>query len=172
MAISLVNFMSERLRQGMAGGDNKFFKQYTMFFELRVPQEMSFLANATFLFPLIVTPDTYNLSEPFTVEATPTQGAGLYVEENGIVQRVIRISGTTGFKPRKLHSSGTAVLMNASPYKKSYSRGLPGSRQPSLRSRASAISNTCKTRCFAPTRISSATPPRQRTPSSSSTSPR
>ena len=126
MAISLVNFMSERLRQGMAGGDNKFFKQYIMFFELRVPQEMAFFANTTFLFPLIVTPDTYNLSEPFTVEATPTQGAGLYVEENGIVQRVIRISGTTGFKPRKLHSSGTAVLMNASPDKKSYSRGLPG----------------------------------------------
>lgn len=126
MAISAINFVTERVRQGAAGDDSKFFKQFTMFFELRVPQEMAFFANTTFLFPLIVTPDTYNLSEPFTVEATPTQGAGLYVEENGIVQRVIRISGTTGFKPRKLHSSGTAVLLNSSPDKKSYSRGLPG----------------------------------------------
>jgi hypothetical protein len=126
MAQSLVNFVTERLRQGMAGGDNKFFKQFTMFFELRVPQEMAFFANTTFLFPLIVPPDSYSMSEPFTVEATPTQGGGLYVEENGIVQRIIRLSGTTGFKPRKLHSSGTAVLMNATPDKKSYSRGLSG----------------------------------------------
>jgi len=124
MATSLLNFVSERIRQGMAGGDNKFFKQYTMFFELRVPQEMVPFGSATFLFPLIVTPDTYNLSEPFTVEATPTQGAGLYVEENGIVQRVIRISGTTGFKPRKLHSSGTHVLYCTTPDKKSYGRSL------------------------------------------------
>jgi hypothetical protein len=86
MAISLVNFVSERLRQGMAGGDNKFFKQYTMFFELRVPEKMSILGNATFLFPLIVTPDTYNLSEPFTVEATPTQGGGLYVQTPQVAQ--------------------------------------------------------------------------------------
>lgn len=125
MATSLINFVEERVRQGAAGGDDKFFKQFLMFFELRVPQEMAFFANTTFLFPIIVMPDTYSMSEPFTVEATPTQGAGLYVEENGIVQRTIRISGTTGFKPRKLNSSGTTVLMNASPDKKSYSRSLP-----------------------------------------------
>lgn len=123
MATSALNFVTERLRQS-ATGDNKFFKKMLMFFELKVPASVGGFAGTSFLFPLIVPPQSSNLDEPFTVEVTPTQGGGLYVEENGIVQRMIKISGTTGFKPRKLNANGTRALGIKAPEKRSFGRRL------------------------------------------------
>jgi len=123
MATSALNYTLERLRQNVTG-DNKFFKKMLMFFELKVPASVGGFAGTSFLFPLIVMPQSENFDEPFTVEVTPTQGGGLYVEENGIVQRTIKISGTTGFKPRKLNTNGTRALGIKSPEKKSFGRRL------------------------------------------------
>jgi hypothetical protein len=124
MAISALNFTSERLRQ-MFTADDKFFKKMLMFFELKVPAEVG-LFGTSYLFPLIVPPQSYTLEEPFTLESTPTQGGGLYIEENGIVQRMIRISGTTGFKPRRLPltANGPQALFAVSPEKRSHGRML------------------------------------------------
>ena len=124
MAISAINYLAEKARQGGVQ-DDKFFQKILMFFELKVPGKINPLIQGTFLFPLIIPPKSYSLSEPFTVEKTPTQGGGLYVEENGIVQRTLKLSGTTGFSPRKLNSdSATASLSIESPGKKSYTRSL------------------------------------------------
>jgi nucleoid-associated protein YgaU len=122
MAISAINYLLEQKRQ-KATQDDKFFLKMLMFFELKVPESVG-LYGTSYIFPLVVPPQSYSISEPFTVEATPTQGGGLYVEENGIVQRTISISGTTGFKPRGLPSSGSLSLTTVSPEKKSYGRKL------------------------------------------------
>lgn len=125
MATSAIATLREYIRQ-QATGDDKYFKYMLMFFELKIPPEVNVYAAAgvSFLFPLRVPPDSYSLDEPFTVEATPSQGGGLYVEENGIAQRMIRISGVTGFKPRPLGSAGTLSLEGLKPEKKSYTRAL------------------------------------------------
>jgi hypothetical protein len=125
MAVSALATLREYLRQ-QATGDDKYFKYMLMFFELKIPAEVNIYAAAgvSFLFPLRVPPDSYTLDEPFTVEATPTQGGGVYVEENGIVQRTIRLSGTTGFAPKPLGGAGTLALAEIKPEKKSYTRSL------------------------------------------------
>jgi hypothetical protein len=96
----------------------------TYYFELQVPQGATQDQRNKYLIPLIIPPESYSMEEPFTVEVTPTQGGGLYVEENGIVQRPIKLEGTTGFKPRPYPKgfAGTPVI---STEKRSYSRILP-----------------------------------------------
>jgi len=126
MASSLMAFVKEKARQRITD-DTDFLQRYLYFFEMRVPMEVATVGGFLgFLFPLILPPKSYTMTEPFTVEATPTQGGGLYVEENGIVQRTIRIQGNTGFKPRplklRLGDAFPAILDSS---QKSYSRELP-----------------------------------------------
>ncbi len=126
MAVSTIALVRETIRQGLMDDEN-FLKRILYFFELRVPTEVATVGGFFgFIFPLILPPTAYSMEEPFTVEATPTQGGGLYVEENGIVQRTIRLSGHTGFKPRPLKLRlGDAVPAILARDKKSYSRLLP-----------------------------------------------
>lgn len=124
MAGSTLAFLRERLRQDLTG-DVNFLKRLLYFFELRVPQEVAIYGLIKeFFFPLVVPPENYSLGEPFTLEVTPTQGGGLIVEENGINQRMIKLSGTTGFKPRKLQGSASS-LETVTPDNRSYTRSLP-----------------------------------------------
>lgn len=120
---SAVNTALEALRQSRAL-DRDFYKRSTYFFELKVPERLSNLSTNSFLFPILL-PQGYEMEEPFTVEKTPTQGGGLSVEENGIVQRTIRIRGTTGFKPRQVKGNYKGALTLVSPEKRSHSRMLP-----------------------------------------------
>jgi len=123
MSISPINLALEELRQS-ATGDDKYFRRMLMFFEMKVPAEHAFAGTIDeFLFPIVIPPESYTLEEPFALEATPTQGGGLYVEENGIVQRMIKIRGTTGFKPRSFKGAAW-ILDKADPEKKSYTRAL------------------------------------------------
>jgi phage baseplate assembly protein W len=123
MAVSPLKLVLERLRQS-AAQDSNYFRKMTYFFELRVPAEVAIAGIVSqFLFPLIIPPESYSMEEPFTLEATPTQGGGLYVEENGIVQRMIKLEGTTGFRPRFFPTGFTASGL-ISPEKQSYSRVL------------------------------------------------
>lgn len=125
MAISALKVLRERTRQ-QATGDTNYYKRLLNFFELRVPQKIAFGVTSEFFFPLIIPPESMRVEEPFTVEVTPTQGGGLYAEENGIIRRIITIRGHTGFKPRVLKGNGSFALFTTSPEKKSYSRQLPG----------------------------------------------
>lgn len=106
--------------------DDFFIKKLLYYFELRIPAKVATAMNAgdtVFIFPLVLPPQSYSMEEPFTVEVTPTQGGGLYVEENGIVQRTIRISGHTGWRPRTLPLKKTVVPSMKLP-DRSYSREL------------------------------------------------
>lgn len=126
MPVSTLAYTKEKARQ-VANKDASFFKRMLYFFELRIPSEVGLEGSTDFLFPLIIPPENYTMEEPFTLEVTPTQGGGLYIEENGIVQRTIRLRGHTGFKPRNLNlpSSLGPVPAVLPPEKKSYSRELP-----------------------------------------------
>lgn len=101
--------------------DENFYKKLIYFFELQVP--LSVGGGETFVFPLALNPESYSMEEPFALEKTFTQGGGLYTEENGIVQRMIRLRGSTGFKPRPM-KFGAGVLALTSPETKSYGRSL------------------------------------------------
>lgn len=130
MAVSPIKLVQERTRQELTG-DFNFFKKMTYFFELRVPEGATQNSLNKFLIPLIIPPESYSMDEPFTVQATPTQGGGLYVEENGIVQRMIKLEGTTGFKPRPFPGSFAGVPIVARE-NRSYSRVLPAISAASL----------------------------------------
>lgn len=127
MASSPIALAKERARQEVTG-DDKFFKKLIYYFELRVPSDiMSGVGagfQASFLFPFMLNPKMIKMSEPFTVELTPTQGGGLFVEENGIIMREITITGDTGFKPRNLKGSPGFVLSALKTEKRSFGREL------------------------------------------------
>jgi len=120
MAISAINFTKEMVRQGLTQ-DDKFFRRMLYYFELHMPLVVESTGQVapgvsnSFMFPLIIPPESYSMDEPFAVEVTPTQHGGLYTEENGIIQRVIRIRGTTGFKPRMLKTYGALFEPNGPP---------------------------------------------------------
>ena len=141
MSVSPIAFTREMVRRNV-NQDENFVKRLLYYFELQIPR----LAlgggvvpgtSNSFMFPLILPPESYSMTEPFSVEVIPTQKGGLYVEENGIIQRVIRLRGTTGFKPRMLKTYGSMGDANTppapmhtnpigiDPKNKSYSRNLP-----------------------------------------------
>lgn len=101
---SLIKVAAENLRQEDAQ-DDKFYRQFLYYFELTVPSGAieGLIEGSTkvFIFPLVLNPQGITMEEPFAVRATPTGQGGLFVEENGIVQRKLMIRGHTGFKPRK-----------------------------------------------------------------------
>jgi len=123
--MTTIEHFKELIRQEQ-NKDDFFFKKLLYYFELKIPAKVAASMNigdGTFIFPLVIPPQNYTMEEPFTVEITPTQGGGLYVEENGIVQRTIRISGHTGWKPRTLPLKKTvAPIMETAD--RSYSRSL------------------------------------------------
>jgi len=128
MTISPIAFAKERARQKTAR-DSNFLKRLLYFFELDVPASASLIGDTSYLFPLIIPPTNYTLEEPFAVESTKTQGGGLYVEENGIVERIIRIQGHTGFAPREVKNIGAkggfVPAMFLTGVESSFSRALP-----------------------------------------------
>lgn len=100
--MSTLEYIKEEARQKKTK-DYNFVRRFLYFFELVIPAKASVSGNEyNFLFPLIIPPESYSMSEPFTVETTPTNDGGLYVEEDGIVARNIVIRGNTGFRPRIL----------------------------------------------------------------------
>jgi hypothetical protein len=108
--------------------DSKFLERSLFFFELRLPTRYSVTGSNRFLFPIMLPPNSYTLEEPFSLEVTRTQDAGLYVEENGIIERKIQLRGHTGFRPRSLtvaKGSGVNVAVPIHSVEQSHSRTLP-----------------------------------------------
>jgi len=118
---SALAYFKEQFRRELTG-DDKFWKQFTYFFELAVPAEVWPLGSL--LFPLVLPPESISFEEPFAVEQTQTQDGGLIVEENGIIQRRMTIRGHTGWKPRKLPHTAITALMGIPSEKRSFDRTL------------------------------------------------
>ncbi len=119
----------ESARQ-IAANDEKFWTVGTYFFELKLPSELAaklaVSSDASFIYPLVLPPENISLEEPFTIAETPTLGGGLYVEENGIVRRILRIRAHTGFKPRPIPGGKQPVTLQAlKPEARSFTRNLP-----------------------------------------------
>jgi len=100
--------------------DDKFRRSFLYFFELTVPatalEEPSDGSDAvSMLFPLVINPQSIAMSEPYTVNVTPTSNGGLFVEENGILARSIKIEGHTGFAPKPNRSKGGAKIKVEAP---------------------------------------------------------
>lgn len=55
---------------------------------------------------LVINPERYDLSEPFSVNLTPAEDDSVVAEENGIIIREIVLEGTTGIKKRKEEALG------------------------------------------------------------------
>lgn len=119
-----LNYVIENAREETTG-DANFYRRMIYFFELIVPKEVALGQLDHFFFPLMIPPQSYELEEPFAVESTVTQGGGLYVEEQGIIDRYIRLRGTTGFKPRKIVKYTIAATACLKPETKSFDRSLP-----------------------------------------------
>lgn len=120
---SLLAVYREKIRQELTQ-DNKFYKSFIYYFELKLPM-FGGAWITSFIFPLMLAPQSISLDEPFSLETTLTTGGGIWVEENGIVLRKMRISGTTGFKPRPLKGTIVTSLFAPTSEKKSYGRELP-----------------------------------------------
>jgi hypothetical protein len=118
---SALAVLKEASRQALMQ-DNKFYTAPVYFFELRVPPELGAWGNS-FLFPLALNPTDLSMDEPFAMEMQPTQGGGLYVEENGIVWRTLRIRGSTGFSPRPMNGDALLGCLPA-PQRRSFGRSV------------------------------------------------
>lgn len=110
--------------QGLSDDDKQCVQVSVYYFELTIPGTSYARSTDTFLVPLVLNPTAMSLSEPFAVQATPTQGAGLYVERNGIMQRSLRIRGTTGWALQPFTGSAGA-LGSLDKKTKDWSRELP-----------------------------------------------
>jgi hypothetical protein len=117
--------IEEDVRQGITKDDKFLRHDLLYFFELSVPGDATLLGTpASFAFPLVLNPEEISLEEPFAVQETETQGGGLFVEENGIVKRILRIKGHTGFRPRTFLGDA-AIGQNVKREKRSYTRQFP-----------------------------------------------
>jgi hypothetical protein len=82
-------------------GDTDFTKDELYFFRLGVPSGVTpDYKAAVYTTPLMVNPQSITLSEPYAMTPTATIGGGLFIEEEGVIARQLRITGTTGFKQR------------------------------------------------------------------------
>lgn len=100
---SFLDQQAERARQIFAE-DSDFLREGIYMFELVVPTEA--LADrvgpkrTALLVPLIIAPESYQIRDLFTVAKTHTSDGGFYVEESGVHERQLVITGTTGFYPK------------------------------------------------------------------------
>lgn len=122
----IIQIAEELRRAQAAGGDDKFLTSNLFFFEMKVPPSVTNAGSQSFIYPMVLSPDEYRMSEPFAVDKSFTTGSGLFVEENGIIAREITISGNTGWRPRKFPGKvvGASDLISTNTEGKSYSRNL------------------------------------------------
>lgn len=128
----VTNAVTALLGQGIRDDDNLFCSDRTYFFELRVPNGAAGgPGSKSFYFPLALNPDSISFSEPYAMDATPTLGGGLIIEESGIVQRSIRLRGQTGSYQRTF-SGDVGQLGLVSSDKRTFGRPLAPNIQGAL----------------------------------------
>lgn len=104
--------------------DDLFVAQSVYFFELRLPNSSNPTSVTRYRFPLALNPEAISFSEPFMAESTPTLGGGLVVEESGIVQRSIRIRGSTGTYQRSMKDADIGQLNTLGSDQRTFGRVL------------------------------------------------
>lgn len=120
--MGLLDQIVELSRQQLAN-DSKFLKKMLYYFELVVPNSVA--PQGRYIYPLVLNPQSLSFSEPFAVETAFTNGAGLFVEEQGIIARELTISGTTGWAPRKQKRGPSGMTqLNAPANGKTYARSI------------------------------------------------
>lgn len=102
----------EELRRERAQ-DQDFLTAPIYYFELRCPAETNVFGATSFIFPLVLSPQQLSIEEPFTLGETESQGAGLYIERNGIIKRTIRLRGTTGFEPKRYRGDAFQAIQSS-----------------------------------------------------------
>ena len=105
---SILPTLAEQRRQDRLN-DRDFTEIRTYLFELIVPSTIS-PDKDRYLFPLALPPEDLSLSEPFAVAQRQTLGGGLFVEENGIVQRTLNIKGHFGVKPKPFGADDLSTI--------------------------------------------------------------
>lgn len=105
--------------QALAGGgiwdyDSAFVETGIYYFELRLPRGEGNPGQNRYLFPLALNPENLSISEPMSVEATPTLGGGLVVEQGGIIQRTIRMRGNFGVYQRTFSGQVSQLAVSTS----------------------------------------------------------
>jgi hypothetical protein len=60
-------------------------------------------------------PQEMSVTEPFATQLMPTQGGGVYAESQGSILRTLTLSGTTGYRPSRVHTV-TSNLDNVIPH--------------------------------------------------------
>jgi len=113
----------ERARQ-LRTGDDKFWKKFTYYFELKVPPSLTNGQIDSYFYPLVLPPTAYKMSEPFALDRSFGNGGSLFIEEQGIIVREITLSGNTGFKPRPFPRDRISNTAQIQLDKKSWSRDL------------------------------------------------
>ena len=93
-------FFDEEDRQKLFS-DGDYVKSEIYFFEIEIPAAgVKFGKKINAITPLLISPQSITMQEPYAVTPTATVGGGLYVEEDGVIARQLSIQGTTGFRPR------------------------------------------------------------------------
>ncbi len=101
----LTDILEEEARQSRQD-DGRYLEVGIYFFELEFPSEAVSVGppdggdTQSYIFPLVLNPESIRVVDNFTLSKTPTANGGLYIEESGILERALVIRGTTGMKPR------------------------------------------------------------------------
>ncbi|MGI4813376.1 MAG: LysM peptidoglycan-binding domain-containing protein [Janthinobacterium lividum] len=121
------NSVKESTRENAALDYDFFVASYIYYFELLLPDSLTKAGNQSFLIPLVLAPDSISMDEPFAMEPSMTQGGGVYVEEQGILVRNLRIRGTTGWEPIAYpFVQDPGYLVAGRHIDRSFDRSLPG----------------------------------------------
>jgi hypothetical protein len=127
--MGLIKELVEENRRAQTG-DDKFTQSFLYMFELQVPthvQDPTSASEARYFFPLVLNPESIQMDEPFSAQLTETNEAGIFAEENGVLQRPLRISGHTGFAPKPMRGSSFEF---ARPEHKAFNRSTKTSTYP------------------------------------------
>ncbi len=106
MVASLTQILREQARQ-VEADDSRFLSYGIYFFELEFPAEAVAADNEgaggqtnSYIYPLVLNPESIRIVDNFTLSKTPTSNGGLYIEESGVLEKALVIRGTTGMRPR------------------------------------------------------------------------
>lgn len=115
MAFSVDEANSREFARGIRLKDSNWWKRGVYFFELILPstiiaQDADFAGvgdrstpgTLSFIYPLVLNPESVEIVDRFTKELSPGHDGGLSIEENGILMKDLRIAGTFGQRPKYL----------------------------------------------------------------------
>lgn len=136
MVARLSDILEEEARQRRQD-DARYLQFGIYFFELEFPSEAVTVgppsggASQSYIFPLVLNPESIQVVDNFTLAKVPTSGGGLYVEESGVLERALVIKGHTGMRPR------VARAYSAAPGASTYPTTAFNIPEPSFRERTS-----------------------------------